>query len=111
MCDGSQDRGGRAAQEVALNEFKPQLQHHGKVGFGLDALGYHPGTGSCRQIPNGTQELLFHRIEAHTLHEMFVDLDEIRSELRPQLETGKTLAQIIQGDGEAEGSEVLSGAQ
>ena len=86
----------RPTQEVSLHEVHPQVtQHHQLVGV-LHAFGNQPRAKGVGQLLQRPQRLELVAGLVHVADEVFVDLDELRAQLRPQPQAGAPVAEIVQ---------------
>ena len=92
--------------EIALSAGDPHVAQDGQFGFHLNAFGDHAGAAVVGNLQDRFEELKFDRVLVDVMHEMHVDFHKLRIDFRPQPQTGKALADVIDGDTCAEAAQL-----
>ncbi|MCY1220130.1 hypothetical protein D9M72_321300 [compost metagenome] len=84
------------AHVVALGAGHAQVADYGELVFVFDAFGDHAPAKGAHHAQQRAQDLQPARTGSNATHQRFVDLDELRRQVRQQIEVGMPGAEIIQ---------------
>ncbi len=93
----------RAPEKPALSQLDAQVPHDPQLGVRLDAFGDERRPESLGKAGETLQGLYLDRFDVQVVDEVLVDLDDFRTELRPEPQARPAVAEIVEREAQAFG--------